>query len=278
MSYLENLSRRKFVWGMTCTCCSTIILPSCTEVALSDRKQFNILSDDFLYSKTFPAYENFKSQTKLITGTYEYNNIVEIGYNIKDAIGVYYAQKNEKNPTDNFQWEFVLVDDDQTKNAWCMPGGKIAFYSGILSVAKNNDGIASIMGHEIAHAVARHSAERASRSILMDAGTYAFERLVLGTSLTGYSRNLYGQLRQLGLELPFSRSQETEADYLGLIFMSLAGYKVEESYKVWERMQEGNEGRGPSEFWSTHPSSGNRIDKLKGWIPEVILEYPPVKI
>ena len=134
------------------------------------------------------------------------------------------------------------------------------------------------MGHEIAHAVARHSAERASRSILMDAGTYAFERLVLGTSLTGYSRDLYGQLRQLGLELPFSRSQETEADYLGLIFMSLAGYNVEESYKVWERMQEGNEGRGPSEFWSTHPSPGNRIDKLKGWIPEVILQYPPVKI
>ena len=278
MSDLENLSRRKFVWGMTCACCSTIFFPSCTEVALSDRKQFNILSDDFLYSKTFPAYENFKSQTKLITGTYEYNNIVEIGYNIRDAIGVYYAHKNENNPTDNFQWEFVLVDDDQTKNAWCMPGGKIAFYSGILPVAKNNDGIASIMGHEIAHAVARHSAERASRSILMDAGTYAFERLVLGTSLTGYSRDLYGQLRQLGLELPFNRSQETEADYLGLIFMSLAGYNVEESYKVWERMQEENQGRDLSEFWSTHPSPENRIDKLKEWIPIVILQYPSVKI
>ncbi len=278
MLYLANLSRRKFVWGMTCTCGSAVFLPSCTEVAMSDRKQFNIFSDDFLYSKTFPAYENFKSQTKLITGTSEYNNIVEIGYNIIDAIGVYYAQQNEKNPTDNFQWEFALVDDDKTKNAWCMPGGKIAFYSGILPVAKNNDGIASIMGHEIAHAVARHSAERASRSILMDAGTYAFERLVLGTSLTGYSRDLYGQLRQVGLELPFSRSQETEADYLGLIFMSLGGYNVEESYKVWERMQEENEGRGPSEFWSTHPSPENRIDKLKGWIPEVILQYPPVKI
>ena len=195
MSYLSNLSRRKFIWGITCTCSSAVFLPSCTDVALSDRKQFNILSDDYLYSKTFPAYENFKSQSKLITGTSDYNNIVEIGYSIKDAINVYYAQQNEKNPTDNFQWELSLVDDEQTKNAWCMPGGKIAFYSGILPIAKNNDGIASIMGHEIAHAVARHSAERASRSILMDAGTYAFERLVLGTSLTGYSRDLYGQLR-----------------------------------------------------------------------------------
>ena len=277
MTYFSYLSRRNFIWGLSCTCGASLVLPSCADVAISDRKQFNILSDDFLYSKTFPAYENFKSQTKLITGTSEYDNIVKIGYNIRDAINVYYANLGEENPTENFQWEFVLVDDDQTKNAWCMPGGKIAFYSGILPIAKNNDGIASIMGHEIAHAVARHSAERASRSILMDAGTYAFERLVLGTSLRGYSRDLYGQLRQIGLELPFSRSQESEADYLGLIFMSLGGYNTEESYKVWERMKE-EIGNGPAEFWSTHPSPENRIIKLKEWIPQVNENYPSVKI
>ena len=277
MSYFSYLSRRKFIWGLSCTCGASLVLPSCTNVAMSDRKQFNILSDDFLYSKTFPAYENFKLQTKLITSTSEYDNIVKIGYNIRDAINVYYANLGKENPTENFQWEFALVDDDQTKNAWCMPGGKIAFYSGILPIAKNNDGIASIMGHEIAHAVARHSAERASRSILMDAGTYAFERLVLGTSLRGYSRDLYGQLRQIGLELPFSRSQESEADYLGLIFMSLAGYNTEESYKVWERMKE-EIGNGPAEFWSTHPSSANRIIKLKEWIPQVNEKYPSIKI
>jgi len=277
MTHFSNLSRRKFVWGMTCTC-GTLLLPSCAEVAMSDRKQFNILSDDFLYSKTFPAYENFKSQTKLITGTSEYDTIVKIGYNIRDAINVYYANQGGEDPTENFQWEFALVDDDQTKNAWCMPGGKIAFYSGILPIAKNDDGIASIMGHEIAHAVARHSAERASRSILMDAGTYALQRFVLGASLTGYSRDLYNQLRQLGLELPFSRSQESEADYLGLIFMSLAGYNIEESYKVWERMKGDIGGKGPAEFWSTHPSPDNRINKLKKWIPTVKLQYPPISI
>ena len=276
MTHFSNLSRRKFVWGMTCTC-GTLLLPSCADVAMSDRKQFNILSDDFLYSKTFPAYKKFKSQTKLITGTSEYNNIVKIGYDIRDAINVYYANQGSEDPTENFQWEFSLVDDDQTKNAWCMPGGKIAFYSGILPIAKNDDGIASIMGHEIAHAVARHSAERASRSILMDAGTYALQRFVLGASLTGYSRDLYNQLRQLGLELPFSRSQESEADYLGLIFMSLAGYDTEESYKVWERMKEDMGGKSPAEFWSTHPSPDNRIQKLKGWVPEVNSKYPPVK-
>ena len=277
MTHFYNLSRRKFVWGMTCTC-GTLLLPSCAEVAMSDRKQFNILSDDFLYSKTFPAYENFKSQSKLITGTSEYDNIVKIGYNIRDAINVYYANQGGEDPTENFQWEFALVDDDQTKNAWCMPGGKIAFYSGILPIAKNNDGIAAIMGHEISHAVARHSAERASRSILMDAGTYALQRFILGASLTGYSRDLYNQLRQLGLELPFSRSQESEADYLGLIFMSLAGYNIEESYKVWERMKEDIGGKGPAEFWSTHPSPDNRINKLKEWIPTVRLHYPPISV
>ena len=277
MSELLNLSRRKFIYTASCACGAAFVFPSCSEVAMSNRQQFNILSDDFLYSKTFPAYNNFKSQTKLITGTAEYDNIVTIGYKIRDAINIYYNSVGEENPTANFQWEFVLVDDSQTKNAWCMPGGKIAVYSGILPIAKNNDGIASIMGHEIAHAVARHSAERASRSILMDAGTYAFERLVLGTSLTGYSRDLYGQLRQVGLELPFNRSQESEADYLGLIFMSLAGYNTDETYKVWVRMKEDMGGKGPAEFWSTHPSPDNRINKLKEWIPTVNLKYPAVK-
>ena len=248
MSELLHLSRRKFIYSASCACTSSLLLPACTEVAMSDRKQFNILSDDFLYSKTFPAYNNFKSQTKLITGTTEFDKVVEIGFKIRDAINVYYQRNEQENPTANFQWEFALVDDDQTKNAWCMPGGKIAVYSGILPIAKNDDGIASIMGHEIAHAVARHSAERASRSILMDAGTYAFERLVLGTSLTGYSRDLYGQLRQIGLELPFNRNQESEADYLGLIFMSLSGYDVGESYKVWERMKKDMGGKVQQNF------------------------------
>ena len=265
MIHSHNISRRNFIWGLSCTCGSTIFLTSCSEVEISGRKQINILSDDFLYSKTFPAYDNFKTKSNLITGTEEYNNIVDIGYNIKDAIGVYYANKGEKNPTDNFQWEFILVNDDQTKNAWCMPGGKIAIYSGILPIAKNNDGLASIMAHEIAHAVARHSAERASRAMLMDAGTYAFERLVLGTNMTRHSRQLYGQLRQLGLELPFNRSQESEADYLGLVFMSLSNYNTQESYLVWERMQESIGGSGQAEFFSTHPSAKNRIKKLKEW-------------
>ena len=272
MSKLIELSRRKFIYGAGCSCASGMLLPSCTEVAMSERKQFNIMSDDFLYSKTFPAYNNFKSQSKLITGTSEYKQIVETGFNIRDAINAYYDGNGEKNPTSNFQWEFVLVDDDQTKNAWCMPGGKIAFYSGILPVAKNKDGVASIMGHEVAHAVARHSAERASTAMLADLGTMALEQLVLGQQLPKAA----GYVRQFGLDLPFNRKQESEADYLGLIFSSLAGYNINESYKVWERMKEDMGNTGPSEFFSTHPSADNRIKKLKEWIPLVNAKYPAI--
>ncbi len=272
MTQINNLSRRKFIIGGGCMCGASLLLSSCTEVALSERKQLNIMSDDFLYSRTFPAYNNFKSQSKLITGTLEYNQIVDIGFKTRDAINVYYETNSQKDPTSNFQWEFILVDDDQTKNAWCMPGGKIAFYSGILPILKNQDGIASVMGHEIAHAVARHSAERASTAMVTDLGIMALEKLVLGQRLPQAS----GYVRQFGLDLPFNRRQESEADYLGLIFSSLAGYDINESYKVWERMKEDMGGSGPSEFFSTHPSPDNRIKKLKEWIPIVSKQYPVI--
>ncbi len=273
MPYFANLSRRKFIWGMSCTCGASLLTSSCADVAMSDRKQIKIFSDDYLYSKAFPAYENFKSQTKLVQGTEESQKIIDIGLNIRDGINAYYKKNGEQDPTLNFQWEFILVDDDQTKNAWCMPGGKIAFYTGILPIAQNDDGIASIMGHEIAHAVARHSAERMSTALLVDAGQFALEKLILRQPLPNFSN----QLRTYGLDLPFNRKQESEADYLGIIFSNLAGYNIEESYKIWERMQK-ESGSGPSEFFSTHPSPQNRIKKLKDWIPQVRSRYPSIKI
>ena len=237
MTQINNLSRRKFIIGGGCMCGASLLLSSCTEVALSERKQLNIMSDDFLYSRTFPAYNNFKSQSKLITGTSEYNQIVDIGFKTRDAINVYYETNSQKNPT-----------------------------------SKNQDGIASVMGHEIAHAVARHSAERASTAMVTDLGIMALEQLVLGQRLPQAA----GYVRQFGLDLPFNRRQESEADYLGLIFSSLAGYDINESYKVWERMKEDMGGSGPSEFFSTHPSPDNRIKKLKEWIPIVSKQYPVI--
>ena len=253
-----------------------IIVQSCSNVPLTERKQLIILGDDVLYPKAFDAFKKFKSDSKLIKEGEQFDEIQEISKKIIQAINSYYSSLNIKDPSQNFEWEVILIDNKEIKNAWCMPGGKIAFYTGILPIASNKDGIAAIMGHEIAHAVARHSSERASQSLLIDLGTLALEKLLLGGNMTKSTKNVYGYVRQLGVELPFSRNHETEADYLGLIFMRLGGYNVNESYKVWERMINNNEGKRSPEFMSTHPSSKNRVSNLKKWIPEVLSSFQPI--
>ena len=162
-----------------------------------------------------------------------------------------------------------------------MPGGKIAIYTGILEATKNTDGLAAVMGHEIAHAVAKHSVERASRGALVNTGTQLFD-IFSGGKLSQVNRvtgmNTVGMLSQIGLMNPFSRKQESEADYLGMIFSSLSGYDIRETVKLWERMKKLNKGKEPAEFMSTHPSSENRIKNLQNWMNEIILKYPPIKI
>ena len=161
-----------------------------------------------------------------------------------------------------------------------MPGGKIAVYTGMLDVTKNTNGLAAVMGHEIAHAVAKHSVERASRSVLLNSGTQLID-IFSGGKLSKINRttgmNTVGLLQQLGIMFPFNRKQESEADYLGLIFSSLSGYDIRETTKIWERMKEFNKGKTPSEFMSTHPSPDNRIKKIKDWTNSVTLDYPPIK-
>ena len=161
-----------------------------------------------------------------------------------------------------------------------MPGGKIAIYTGILEVAKNKNGLAAVMGHEIAHAVAKHSVERASRALVLNIGTAALD-IFTGGAISNASRttgvDVAGMLRTFGIDNPFGRKQEREADYLGLIFSSLAGYDIRESVKVWERMKEANKGKEPPEWMSTHPSSDTRVQNLTRWIPEIIINYPPIK-
>ena len=161
-----------------------------------------------------------------------------------------------------------------------MPGGKIAVFSGILDVAKNEDGLAAIMGHEIAHAVAKHSVERMSQAMAVNVGTQVADIFLGGT--INRTRNTVGRatgmdIFQLGIMNPFGRKQETEADYLGLIFSSLSGFNIKESVKLWERMKEANKGKEPPQFLSTHPSSSKRIENLEGWINKIIIEYPPIK-
>jgi len=184
-----------------------------------------------------------------------------------------------ENPTANFQWEYILIDNKKMRNAWCMPGGKIAVYTGILDATKNTNGLAAVMGHEIAHAVAKHSVERASRGILLNTSTQLID-IFSGGKLSQVNRvtgmNTVGLLSQIGLMNPFTRTQESEADYLGMIFSSLSGHDIRETVKLWERMKELNKGKEPPEFMSTHPSSDNRIKNLNNWMNEIIINYPPI--
>ena len=276
---IHNINRRKFVQLLGCSCCS-LILPSCSTVPITERRQLSIYPEATINRQASKAYENFRSKTKLITSGKDFSKIKEIGKRIEFSVSKFFINKDGNDPTSNFQWDYVLVENDKVVNAWCMPGGKIAVYTGLLKITQNDNALAVVMGHEIAHAVAKHSIERASQALTVNLGTQVAD-LFLGGAISR-TRNTIGQssgmdIFQLGIFNPFGRKQETEADYLGLIFSSLAGYDIRESVKLWERMAKKNKGKEPPQFLSTHPTSKNRIINLKKWIAEVIVDYPPIK-
>ena len=276
---MYSINRRKFLGLFGCGCCS-ILLPSCTSVPITDRKQLSIIPEATINRQAAAAYESFRTKTKLITKGTQLNEIRDIGKRIENSVSSFFLKKGQKDPTENFGWDYVLVDNDKVVNAWCMPGGKIAVYTGLLKVTKNTDALSIVMGHEIAHAVARHSLERASQAMTINLGTTVAD-IFLGGAINR-TRNTVGRntgfdIFQLGIMNPFGRKQETEADYLGLIFSSLAGYDIRESIKLWQRMYDKKKGKEPPVFLSTHPSSKKRIENLKGWINEVIIKYPPIK-
>ena len=274
------MNRRKFIGYLGCSCCS-MFLPSCTSAPITHRKQLKIIPEAKLNAQAAAIYEKIKKKEKMSNDKKTLNNIKKIGSKMEAAISEYFYQSNIPDPTINFDWEYILIDNKKVKNAWCMPGGKIAVYSGMLDITKNIDGLAAVIGHEIAHAVAKHSVERASRGVLIKVATQITD-ILSGGKLSQVNRttgmNTVGLLTQMGILNPFNRKQESEADYLGLIFTSLSGYDIRETTKIWERMKEANKGKEPPEFFSTHPSSENRIKKINEWVNEIILEYPPIKV
>ena len=273
------MNRRKFLNIVGCCGCSYII-NSCASVPITDRKQLNLIPEAKLNAQAAQIYEKVKQKEKLITDGRNLKEIKEIGKKMEYAISEYFYLNNIKDPTVNFQWEYILIDNKKVTNAWCMPGGKIAVYTGMLEVTKNTNALAAVMGHEIAHAVAKHSVERASRSVVLQTGTQLID-IFSGGKLSQVNRvtgmDTVGLLKQIGIMNPFTRKQETEADYLGLIFSSLSGYDIRETTKFWERMKENNKGKEPPAFMNTHPSSQKRIENLDGWMNEIILDYPPIK-
>ena len=261
--------------------CGSILLHSCTSAPITDRKQLKIVSEAKLNAQAAKIYEKIKEKEKMSDDIRTLNEIKEIGKKMEDSISEYFNRAGLEDPTVNFDWEYILIDKKKVKNAWCMPGGKIAVYTGILEATKNTDGLAAVMGHEIAHAVAKHSVERASRATLVNTGTQLLD-IFSGGKLSEVNRttgiNTVGLITQLGLLNPFNRKQESEADYLGMIFSSLSGYDIRETVKIWERMQKLNKGKEPPEFMSTHPSSSNRIKDLNEKMNDVIINYPPIDI
>ena len=257
-----------------------MVITSCTNAPITERRQLKLIPESKLNMQAQAIYEKIKEKEKMSDDEKTLNQIKEIGKKMEDSISQYFYQEGLLDPTINFQWEYILIDRKKVKNAWCMPGGKIAVYSGMLEVTKNINGLAAVMGHEIAHAVAKHSVERASRSAVINVGIQVTD-ILTGGKLSQVNRttgiNTVGLLTQMGILNPFNRKQESEADYLGLIFSSLSGYDIRETVGVWERMKEANKGKTPPEFMSTHPSPDNRIKKINEWMNEVILKYPPIK-
>ena len=223
---------------------------------------------------------DIRPKNKLINKGSKFNEVLSIGRKMENSVSSFFEKEGKKDPTNNFEWDYILVENDKIVNAWCMPGGKIAVYTGLLKITKNTDALSIVMGHEIAHAVARHSIERASQALTINVGTTVAD-IFLGGAINR-TRNTVGQntgldIFKLGIMNPFGRKQETEADYLGLIFASLAGYDIRESVNLWQRMADKKKGKEPPVFLSTHPSSKQRIQNLKNWISEVIVKYPPIK-
>ena len=279
MKHSYNINRRKFLELFGCCTCG-LIISSCTTVPITERKQLRLLPESSINRQAAQLYERVKNKVELSDDKKQLAEIKEIGSRIEESVSAYFNSIGVKDPTYNFQWEYILVKNDKIKNAWCMPGGKIAVYTGILKITQNKHGLAAVMGHEIAHAVAKHSIERASRALVFNVGTTALD-IFTGGAISNAQRttgvDVAGMLRTFGIDNPFGRKQESEADYLGLIFSSLAGYDIRESVEIWKRMQEANKGQEPPEWMSTHPSSQKRIQSLRNWIPEIIIKYPPIK-
>ncbi len=270
----------KFLNNVGCGCLR-LILGDCTTAPITDRRQVKIIPESKLNAQAAQIFEKVKEKEKMSDDIKTLNEIKDIGKRMEDSISEYFYRAGLNDPTVNFDWEYILIDNKKVKNAWCMPGGKIAVYTGILDVTKNTNGLASVMGHEIAHAVAKHSVERASRGALLQTGTSLIDIFTggkLGQINQATGMNTVGLLSQIGIMNPFSRTQESEADYLGMIFASLSGFDIRETKKLWERMKEENKGKEPPQFMSTHPSSSKRIKDLSEWENSVILDYPPITI
>lgn len=245
------------------------VILSCTTNPITGRKSLHLANDQEISAMALQQYRQTLSTSKVISGTTTANSVKNVGARIKNAANNYYKSIGREGDLTNYQWEFNLIDDKQV-NAWCMPGGKVAVYTGILPITKNDTGLAVVLGHEISHALAGHGNERISQAMVAQYGG-----AVLGSATSGQMASIFQQVYPIGAQvalLKYGRSQELEADEMGLYLMAMAGYDPRQAQPFWERMEASSSGNRPPEFLSTHPSPESRRADIERRLPKA-LEY-----
>ncbi|MGE5401687.1 MAG: M48 family metallopeptidase [Ignavibacteriales bacterium] len=245
----------------------------CSTVPITGRKQFDLVPKSTMLSMSFQEYGDFLKSHKLSTNGDQTQMVKRVGSRIQQSVEKYFAEHNLSKELQGYNWEFNLVESSEV-NAWCMPGGKVVVYTGILPVTKDEAGLAVVLGHEISHAVAEHGSERMSEGLVTQLGGMALSEALKNKPQATQQlwMTAFGLGAQVGVLLPFSRLQESEADHLGLIFMSMAGYDPHTALDFWQRMAAQSQG-APPEFLSTHPSDATRIQKIKDEMPEAMSYY-----
>lgn len=250
---------------------------ACTRNAITGRNQLTLVSEQQMEQLSLTQYKQFLAENKVVPASKDNAEMVKrVGSRIANAITQYYQQKGIENNLSGYKWEFNLVESKEV-NAWCMPGGKVVVYTGLLPITQNEDALAIVLGHEITHAVAGHGRERMSQ-VMLAQGIQVAGNVALGsdTKTVNIFNSIYGPTAQLGVLLPNSRNQELEADHYGLIFAAMAGYNPQEAIPFWTRMMNLSKGgQQPPTFLSDHPSDASRIQKLKQLMPEALTYYKP---
>lgn len=257
----------------------SVLIIACSRNAITGRKQFKLLPEAEVQAMATTEYQSFLSRNKVVTSSSnrDAEMVRRVGKRITKAVSDYYASVGRSADLSGYQWEYNLVDSKEV-NAWCMPGGKIVVYTGLLPYTQNEAALAVVMGHEVSHAIFNHGNERMSQGLIQQLGGVALSVAVANKPQETQNLFLsaYGVGTAVGILLPFSRNHEYESDHYGLWWSAMAGYNPQEAIPLWQRMEKAGEGQRPPEFLSSHPSEGNRIERLQKFMPEALKYYKPV--
>ncbi|XZF13862.1 M48 family metallopeptidase [Chitinophagaceae bacterium MMS25-I14] len=253
---------------------AAVFFSACYKNPVTGRKSLNLVDEGTMNSLSSQQYGTFITANKPVHGTKDAEMVQRVGSRMSAAVQQYLSRMGQQSLIQNYKWEFNLVNNGEA-NAWCMPGGKVVVYSGIMPVVQNETALAVVLGHEIAHAIARHGNERMSQQLVVEGGGQMLSAALANepAQTQNIFNEVYGITGQLGVLLPYSRKHESEADHMGLIFMALAGYDPNEAVGFWQRMAIKSAGSKPPVFLSTHPDDAQRIDQIKQWVPDAMKYY-----